>query len=426
MYPEFVRHNTIVVAVAKEDESLDDHAKMIAKLGAKPPFELVADLATQRPGKSGETGRHLPEADLITGYLIDETGKVAQVFPMCTQYRGSWRAILSSLDAQPTTEQSSEAIPDITFASKRAGGTKLYTSSVDGDKVQRIGSGSSDYAAAWSPDGNSLAFNSHRNGGWKIWVIDKPGAKARRLTRTKTAGFNYEYFPAWSPDGKRLAFEKWNNQAKNFEIHVVARNGTQERNLTRSAGHDRQPSWSPDGTQLLFTSKRDGNNELYLMNADGSNPLNITRNKATDYAGAWSPDGKRILFHSNRSGKYRTYIMNRDGTEAQLLKSFSAADHRQGWTSEDSNSKSIPYNVLRGTQNIWSPDGRYVLLTSVRDGNEEIYLVELATGDRKRLTNHGSRDFLATFRPAPKAPHPGPDSRDRKAKSASRSADDKR
>lgn len=286
---------------------------------------------------------------------------------------------------------------EVTFVSKRDGGMNIYNLRLADGQVRQLTRGESDYAPAWSADGQYLAFNSHRSGGWKIWVVNADGTDARRLTTTSSANFNYEYYPAWSPDGTHIAFEKWDNRASNFEIHVVRRDGTQETNLTRHAAHDRQPAWSPDGSHLVFTSQRDGQAEIYRMRADGSGVQNLTEHRAVDYAPAWSPDGRFIIFHSNREGTYATYRMRADGTHVERVPGINGGDHRQGWGDEDSNTKSIPFDAVRSTQNVWSASG-HVVFTSVREGNKDVYWVDMQTGERQRVTRHPSDDFMPVWR----------------------------
>lgn len=73
----------------------------------------------------------------------------------------------------------------------------LYLLEPGADSLRRLANDGSSYAPSWSPDGRRCAFNSHRNGGWNLWVLDLDGdAAPRRVTRTPRGGFRYEYFPA--------------------------------------------------------------------------------------------------------------------------------------------------------------------------------------------------------------------------------------
>ncbi len=74
---------------------------------------------------------------------------------------------------------------------------------VDGGDVQRLTNHSAlDRYPVWSPDGNRIAFNSHRDGNFEIYVVDADGSDIERLTNHGAADMR----PVWSPDGTMIAF----------------------------------------------------------------------------------------------------------------------------------------------------------------------------------------------------------------------------
>jgi Tol biopolymer transport system component/imidazolonepropionase-like amidohydrolase len=94
-----------------------------------------------------------------------------------------------------------------------------------------------------SPDGRVLAFVALD----KIWLVDLPNGKPHRLTdATFTA---QEYAPAWSPDGNWLAFTSWSDTAYGHLWKVRASGGSPLR-LTQVPGMYVNPAWSPDGMRL--------------------------------------------------------------------------------------------------------------------------------------------------------------------------------
>ena len=135
----------------------------------------------------------------------------------------------------------------------------------------------SDWFPAWSPDGTQIAFDSDRDGNWEIYVMAADGSQPTRLTRNSA----WDWFPAWSPDGTQIAFQS--DRDGNHEIYVMAADGSQPTRLTRNSASDWSPAWSPDGTQIAFLSDRDGNDEIYVMAADGSQPTRLTRNSGSDW-----------------------------------------------------------------------------------------------------------------------------------------------
>jgi hypothetical protein len=94
-----------------------------------------------------------------------------------------------------------------------------------------------------------------------------------------------DFAPAWSPDGDSLAFR--NDRTGNFEIFVMNADGSDQTNLTNDPGLDRQPAWSPDGSALAFGTDRTGNYEVFSMASDGSNQKNLTNHPAVDNQPDW-------------------------------------------------------------------------------------------------------------------------------------------
>jgi len=91
-----------------------------------------------------------------------------------------------------------------------------------------------------SPDGRVLAFVAVD----KIWLMDLPNGKPRRLT---DASFSpQEYSPAWSPDGNSLAFTSWSDHDFGHVWKVPKTGGAPQR-LTQVPGMYVNPAWSPDG-----------------------------------------------------------------------------------------------------------------------------------------------------------------------------------
>jgi dipeptidyl aminopeptidase/acylaminoacyl peptidase len=62
-------------------------------------------------------------------------------------------------------------------------------------------SGKNDSSPRWSPDGESIAFLSDRDGAAQLYLLSMRGGDAERLTDRKDAISAFR----WSPDGKRLA-----------------------------------------------------------------------------------------------------------------------------------------------------------------------------------------------------------------------------
>ncbi|MBC7898008.1 MAG: PD40 domain-containing protein [Cytophagaceae bacterium] len=84
-------------------------------------------------------------------------------------------------------------------------------------------------------------------------------------------------------------------------IWVVDRAGGQARRLTSFQGSSSEPQLSPDGRSVAFTGTYAGNADVYVVPVEGGDPVRLTWHPGNDGAAGWTPDGKRVVFTSGRA-----------------------------------------------------------------------------------------------------------------------------
>jgi TolB protein len=137
---------------------------------------------------------------------------------------------------------------------------------------------------ALSPDGTERLLDvldlSRRP---QVIVQNEADGSRRRLVTVRGATFD----PVWSPGGDTVALVS--DVTGNDEIYLVARDGSDLRQLTRNTWEwDRSPAWSPNGGQILFYSNRgEGRRQLWVMNADGTGLRNLSSNQHNDWDPVW-------------------------------------------------------------------------------------------------------------------------------------------
>ena len=95
-----------------------------------------------------------------------------------------------------------------------------------------------------SPDGSRLAYQALG----RVYVQEGRAGQPRRVT---PASFGpLEFAPAWSPDGQSIAFVTWDDSARGHVWTVPATGGTPRR-LSRDPGDYTDPVWSADGRSVL-------------------------------------------------------------------------------------------------------------------------------------------------------------------------------
>jgi Tol biopolymer transport system component len=244
---------------------------------------------------------------------------------------------------------------------------------------------------AWSPDGSQIAFGAEGPHGLVIWVMPATGGQP---TEIDTA---WGYAPDWSPDGTRIAFTGW------MEIftHAAAPGyGPSVRVPVDILDNASDPSWSPDGTRLAFTSWTNGSFDLWVVSARGGAPLHLTDHPANDCMPAWSPDGRWIAFAAFRAGNYDIWLHSTvdttemritDGPEDDLNPTWSPDSRWIAFVSagpnegaEDWEVRAVPARggevrtiVTGAYQPDWSLDGSRIVFASRRDGNTNLWTVEV-------------------------------------------------
>jgi Tol biopolymer transport system component len=258
---------------------------------------------------------------------------------------------------------------------------------------------------AISPDGAQVAFVSSRIGGdAEIYVMDLDGSNLRQLTDNR---FD-DNSPSWSPDGRLIVFTS--NRERNWQLYTLAvDNPATVVNLTNNRDRDEKyPSWSPDGSLIAFSGRdrsgAEANWDIFIIGADGTAVTNLTNNPADDQFPSWSPNGQRLVFESTRGSPASTapaaqfsILSPRAEIAATPIPGQSLLEDNCTCDVPNTN-RDIFITDLSGISLTWliqspniddryptfSPDGNYVVFSSDRAGDLDIYIVDVR-GDGREL-----------------------------------------
>ncbi|MFH1943792.1 MAG: hypothetical protein ABIL68_16950 [bacterium] len=264
----------------------------------------------------------------------------------------------------------------------------------------------------WSVDGSRFYFVSDRQFGVKnIWTAAKDGSDARALTEFRSGDvlwFSvasnvqkavYERdFGVWmtdlktgesqpvridapaemkdnstffvedgtvsefklSPDGKKIA------AVVRGDIFVLASDGGYARNITESPWRERDVVWDEESKKLVYVSDVEVNPDLYTVSALGDEKsVRLTQTDEDELMPRFSPDGKWIAYYR---GTRQIRLMRPDGKEDRLLV-------------EDD------FGGRFADAFVWSPDSRYLAVVATRNGNNDIFAVEVSSGKKTLSTN---------------------------------------
>lgn len=131
--------------------------------------------------------------------------------------------------------------------------------------------------------------------------------------------------------------------------------------LTSDSSGNTWPAFDPTGTALVYVAVTDGITELRVVNVNSLQIFELTKNgnALIESAPDWSP-ANEIVFSAAANGAETTdlYLMNADGlAEPTLLLDFGEQD----------------------IQPRFSPDGRYVVFSSNRNGNWDVFIYDRET-----------------------------------------------
>ncbi len=238
--------------------------------------------------------------------------------------------------------------------------------------------------------------------------------------------------PAWSPDGSQLLYSAPGTDGNGLDIWVVAADGSNPVNLTNRKGDDTDPSWSPDGKWIAFTNngRLDGIRQIYLISPDGKETRRISYD-LQEFSPDWTPDMKWLVFVITASSHEYLY-MRAASNDFATPQPYDPAEifGRLGMVADPEISPDgnwLAYTRVDGKQRrifaaqfgtrgadivkltdlnndrepAWSPDSRYLIFTSERDGNAEIYFMNANGQFQVNLTNHPGLDMQPAWQALP-------------------------
>jgi TolB protein len=271
-----------------------------------------------------------------------------------------------------------------------------------------------------SSDEDYVVFVSQRDGAAELYVLDLKTRQVSQLTNTGRGHLG----PAVSAASRRIVFAS--REGASYELFSGLL-GSAWRNrrptllglsrLTVDTMDDISPTVADDGATMAFQSGH-GIELMSLVAWD----RRVVVPSVSDYqnlAPAISPDGSRIAFISNRSGGYEIWIYTRSSGDLRRLTTDANAIGGLKWSADGkliaftttatasklsgialADAQTGAFHVVTQHNDFnasFSGRGDRLVFTSMRDGDAELYLLNLATGASERLTNNVGLDDGAVF-----------------------------
>ena len=143
-------------------------------------------------------------------------------------------------------------------------------------------------------------------------------------------------------------------------------------------------NWSYDGRKLVYAKYHFGEhqamiNDIKVYDLDEKSSAWLTQSERSTYPD-WSPDGQRIIYVAHENSVANLYTMSTDGSDKKRIT-----------------------NYVYDTQILnphYSPDGNSIVFAMAdKEANLDLFILELASGDIRRLTDDPAADYDPVWHP---------------------------
>ncbi len=260
---------------------------------------------------------------------------------------------------------------NIVFVSNMSGRNNLWlVPAAGGWPTQLTISDQRQTAPVWSPDGKWIAYQSDYDGDeqWDIFMVSPTTGQVVNLTNTRTIS---EESPAWSPDGRYLAYMVKPKTSSVYEIDVFDKITREVRHLTTDTPADTMnvgPIWSRDGKWIAYTQTqaKGTNSNVFVVEFETAKSTLLTPHEGEQLysVNGFAPDGKSLIITSNAANGYENVGL------------LGIASKKIAWLTQDK------WEISGGN---FSPDGKRVTWTANVDGNNDVYVYDLAVKKTSKL-----------------------------------------
>jgi Tol biopolymer transport system component len=240
--------------------------------------------------------------------------------------------------------------------------------------IERV-STNNNYMYFWEHDPTKLRFAATINGVSLPYIMDLDGKNKRELGKAYPK--NLVHGMSLSPDGKRGAYED-----PAYRLFLCDGDGSNPKEIRTGQHFHLMPSWSPDGAWVLFVAGEHYDCHPHVVKADGTGLKKLA--SRTGYRGVidfldvydfhdgasdlpvWAPDSKSVFYTARVGKNVELFRVTLDGKSEQLTETPAGSMH---------------YHPSS------SPDGKWLLYGSKRDGVRQLYVMRLEDKKERRLTD---------------------------------------
>jgi Tol biopolymer transport system component len=270
----------------------------------------------------------------------------------------------------------------IAFTRREGDSFWVCRSSLVGSEVRKLAAGMS---PEWSPDGKHIAFVH----GDSVWTMDPDGSNARELQKLHTVN-GFIHSVRWSPNGAWIAVE-WQGgglTAENIRFELISTDGTQVVPVKPGlpGGELSAVAWL--GNEQVIYSRSYSEGSTGAVNSASSRLIRQQIPSGATRALLWVPGGVRTVEPLGPGRLVLDSVITRENLRELTLKNgkYTGVDQ---WITHGSSIDRQPRA---------SPDGRWVVFSSNRSGNLDLWEAS-RDGTIRRITDDPSNDWDPGFAP---------------------------
>jgi hypothetical protein len=283
--------------------------------------------------------------------------------------------------------------------------------------------------------GQEIVYNSSTAGSHDIWVMDSSGGNKINVSAVSHDPFHYfnEVFPRWSPDGARICFAS--NKSGCTNVWIMDANGENDYNLTNSGRQESYPFWSSDGNKICFARNAACDsgascalNEIFIIDLQSGLETQLTNNGYRELIPTISPDLSQIAFLKaerayDNCNTTDIWVMNLDGSNQHFVygdaglyewtsdwgkicnkilfsKMFVWPTYQVVYMDADgTNAVRLTFDSHDNVAYCFSPDNNEILVVSNREGNYDLWIMDLNGNFLTKLTDDAAYELGADWNP---------------------------
>jgi len=328
-------------------------------------------------------------------------------------------------------DYSPSASPDgraVVFRSERDGRARIWLKQLATGSEVPLTDGPMDDLPCFSPDGSVILFTRLSGSRPSLFRIPMVGGEPRRVLDDAMDA-------AFSPDGQRIAFVRPHpaspGKTAAASLMVAGADGSSPREVVKiDAATFVAPSWSPDGRRVVFTYGGVGAGAFALQVADVA--TGAVRTLAPEVAGSrpwmasWMPSGRVVYTTGQVNARTvagtagRLIALDPDSGRSTLLYASPDSLGRIARVADDSfilEAQRFQQNIVEwvsggpaegrrvsqgrasNRQPVYSPDGQWIVFSSDRAGNLDLWAASVASGELRQVTDDPAEDWDPAFGP---------------------------